>query len=319
MKRSFDFSEKTKKTIAERASLRCSNPICNRPTSFAHSNPLRATRIGKAAHIESGASGGPRVNLQSPFEYLRSVENGIWLCANCHDAVDADCSTHSVSQLKKWKYDIERRSLTGDWLTSPPSITWVSHSGHLLPQHGQGLPDSVPWKHHTLRILNDSRDVHHHFVATLSLPEHFYAHPVLRCSGATKAEFRRKEGQGWIGSGCKHEDGNVDDLFELVLDALYPGHSVTVNLASHPLSAAETLTRGIFSGELATLDGGASWKTVATRHANHIYTELQFLRNTSMSRYTSLHIVEWNEASREGSTRLATLDDAPHVFRRRYL
>lgn len=53
-----DFSESTKRLLANRAGVRCSNPNCRQPTSGANTDPNKSTNIGVAAHICAAAPGG---------------------------------------------------------------------------------------------------------------------------------------------------------------------------------------------------------------------------------------------------------------------
>ncbi len=73
-----DFSKKTIKALAQRASYACSNPDCNSNTQ----GPDSATgtvNIGVAAHITAASVKGPRYDPLKSREERQSLHNGIWL------------------------------------------------------------------------------------------------------------------------------------------------------------------------------------------------------------------------------------------------
>ena len=101
-----DFSNPTKRTLAERASLRCSNPNCGHVTSGPSDDYASvSTLLGKAAHITAASRGGPRYDASLTPEQRSSPENGIWLCAECADRVDKkeNEKKYPVELLRHWK------------------------------------------------------------------------------------------------------------------------------------------------------------------------------------------------------------------------
>jgi ribosomal protein L37AE/L43A len=54
--------------------------------------------IGVAAHISGAAPGGPRYDASMSSEARKSINNGIWLCANCARLVDGDAVSQRVSR-----------------------------------------------------------------------------------------------------------------------------------------------------------------------------------------------------------------------------
>lgn len=84
----FEFSEPTRKLIADRAGNRCSYPTCNVLTVGPGIEPRGVTRTGTAAHIYSASEGGPRGRGGLTEEEITSPENGIWLCRDHGKAVD---------------------------------------------------------------------------------------------------------------------------------------------------------------------------------------------------------------------------------------
>ncbi|MCU0797622.1 MAG: tetratricopeptide repeat protein [Akkermansiaceae bacterium] len=110
-KRRDDFSETTKRRLAERVAYRCSSPSCGKQTTGPHSNPEKSIRIGKAAHIFAAAPGGPRYSSVQLSEERCSIQNGIWLCSNCADLIDKDADAFSVDLLRDWKANAEAAAL----------------------------------------------------------------------------------------------------------------------------------------------------------------------------------------------------------------
>lgn len=91
--------------IAELAGYICTNPECSNLT-IAPSKllPGKSIKIGEAAHINGNKPTSARFDETLSENYIKSIENGIWLCRNCHKIVDSnkgkDCT---IELLKKWK------------------------------------------------------------------------------------------------------------------------------------------------------------------------------------------------------------------------
>ena len=110
-----EFSSKTKRVLAQRVGYHCSNPNCKVTTTIGPSD--KATGIvllGEAAHIIGAIQDGkdrlsPRADSTKSISEIISLENGIWLCKNCHKLVDSKTSTYTIAELKKWKMDAETK------------------------------------------------------------------------------------------------------------------------------------------------------------------------------------------------------------------
>lgn len=98
-----DFTDRTKRILAERVGNRCSNPLCRKMTSGPSSDPNKATNIGEAAHIAAASSGGKRYDSTMSSEERKSIDNGIWLCRTCARLIDTDEKKYTVSLLNEWK------------------------------------------------------------------------------------------------------------------------------------------------------------------------------------------------------------------------
>lgn len=106
------------KTVIEklrmRVSNRCSNPNCRVPTTAPSGDTDKVNNIGIAAHICAASLGGPRFSSKMSTEERKSINNAIWLCANCSIGIDRDIEKYTVSILKGWKKEAE--SLAADEL-----------------------------------------------------------------------------------------------------------------------------------------------------------------------------------------------------------
>ncbi len=107
-----NFSEKTKRTLAERVGLRCSSPGCERPTHGPSLCDTDRVNIGVAAHITSASAGtkekpGPRYDPLLTSAKRKDITNGIWLCQNCAKLIDSDIKSFPVALLLQWKKDAE--------------------------------------------------------------------------------------------------------------------------------------------------------------------------------------------------------------------
>ena len=111
MKRPSDFSDATIEVLAKRVAYLCSRASCRRRTVGPHSNEIKATLVGEAAHICAASPGGPRYDPAMSGEERRSHDNGIWLCANCATEIDKDPARFPVSLLRQWKEDAESEAL----------------------------------------------------------------------------------------------------------------------------------------------------------------------------------------------------------------
>jgi len=102
-----DFSEITKRLLGERVAYMCCNPLCRRLTIKAHTREKKSTRLGQAGHIYGASKKGPRFDSTKEDTFIRSFDNGIWLCNVCHKLVDTENSTYDSLTLEKWKTDTE--------------------------------------------------------------------------------------------------------------------------------------------------------------------------------------------------------------------
>ena len=102
-----DFLQKTVETLAKRVGYLCSNLDCRKHTTLSHSQKDKAIVIGEAAHIKGQKPGVARYDPKLTDEEIRNIDNGIWLCRNCHKRIDADEGNYTVDLLKQWKASAE--------------------------------------------------------------------------------------------------------------------------------------------------------------------------------------------------------------------
>jgi hypothetical protein len=103
-----EFSEKTKKAVAARASWHCSFTGCGKPTvGPSEESPHAVTMIGKAAHICGAAPGSRRYDPFMTPEERKHIDNAIWLCADHADLIDKDEVTYTVETVHRMKRDHE--------------------------------------------------------------------------------------------------------------------------------------------------------------------------------------------------------------------
>ena len=85
-----EFSDSTKRLVAERAGYRCSFPGCAKLTVGPAADPNKSDNTGIAAHIYGAAvsGNGPRGTGDLSERDLHSPQNSIWLCANHASLID---------------------------------------------------------------------------------------------------------------------------------------------------------------------------------------------------------------------------------------
>lgn len=103
-----DFSKKTVDTLSKRAGFICSNPDCRVKTIGPNAEPDKAISIGEAAHIHGARKGAKRFDPQMRDATRSAITNAIWLCRNCHKAVDSDEVRYNADILFRWREQHEK-------------------------------------------------------------------------------------------------------------------------------------------------------------------------------------------------------------------
>jgi len=114
-----DFPIATRRTLAQRVALRCSNPDCRAATGGPQVRAAKALNVGVAAHITAAAAGGPRYNAALSPEERAGIQNAIWLCQTCAKLVDNDDARFTEQHLRQWKRSAERDAFAAIGKASP--------------------------------------------------------------------------------------------------------------------------------------------------------------------------------------------------------
>lgn len=102
-----DFTDTTKRKLRERVAYMCCNPMCRILTVKPNALNDGIVRSGKASHIYAASKTGPRSKHKKSDAYLKSFENGIWLCDKCSREIDDNELLYSSDMLEKWKKESE--------------------------------------------------------------------------------------------------------------------------------------------------------------------------------------------------------------------
>lgn len=84
------FSEDTKEIIRRRAGFRCC--MCDKTLVGPGATSSDYVELGQCAHIYAAKPDGPRGQAHLTENQLKSPENGLYLCNNCHKLVDGKLS-----------------------------------------------------------------------------------------------------------------------------------------------------------------------------------------------------------------------------------
>jgi len=105
-----NFTDQTKRELADRVGHHCSNPECRALTTGPRIDETKSLNIGVAAHITAASSGGPRYDSALSREQRQSANNAVWLCHNCGKLVDNDVERYSLTILQSWKKQAENEA-----------------------------------------------------------------------------------------------------------------------------------------------------------------------------------------------------------------
>ncbi|MEH2696360.1 MULTISPECIES: NACHT domain-containing protein [Rhizobium] len=144
-----NFTEPTKRLLAQRVGWLCSNPECTKPTVGPQKGGPGTMNIGVAAHITAAAEGFARYDARLTPEERKAADNGIWLCSDHAHQIDHDEKAFRVELLHKWKKDAEERAfaqlLTGGRARVEPMGTELADAlGYLRKQFGLPRSEDLP-------------------------------------------------------------------------------------------------------------------------------------------------------------------------------
>lgn len=106
-----DFLKGVRDALRDRVGGFCSRPECGRVTvAPGETNTAAVDITGRAAHITAAQVGGPRYDAALNSSERASVDNGIWLCADCADLIDKRSGNDfSAELIRGWKRAAEQR------------------------------------------------------------------------------------------------------------------------------------------------------------------------------------------------------------------
>lgn len=144
-----NFTEPTKRLLAQRVGWLCSNPECSKPTVGPQKGGPGTMNIGIAAHITAASEGFARYDARLTREERKAPENGIWLCSDHAHQIDHDEKAFPVELLHKWKKDAEERAfeqlLTGGRARVEPMGAGLAEAlGYLRQQFGLLESEDLP-------------------------------------------------------------------------------------------------------------------------------------------------------------------------------
>lgn len=121
-KRRINFPKPVKKLLNDEAGGVCCFDSCLRMTGGVTTNKSGTSKpagIGVAAHVYSAAERGPRGRGGHAEEYIKSADNGLWMCASCGKLVDDFQSSYPADKLLRMK---AVRALAHDITVHDPTI-----------------------------------------------------------------------------------------------------------------------------------------------------------------------------------------------------
>ncbi len=99
-----NFSKATVDKLAKEAGYICSNPDCRKRTTLGPTDKGAISLGGEAAHIRSANPGKARYDPSQTDQERAAIENGIYLCIECHRTrVDVDVKRYPTKLLHEWK------------------------------------------------------------------------------------------------------------------------------------------------------------------------------------------------------------------------
>lgn len=125
-KRPGDFSESTKKLLADRAGHECSLPYCRTRTVGPGAAETQTARVGQASHIYSAGLTGPRGRGGLTDAQLADPDNGIWTCELHGKDIDNNKGdAFPAGLLRSWKKLHEARIKRMS--TGAPAERWIEN------------------------------------------------------------------------------------------------------------------------------------------------------------------------------------------------
>jgi hypothetical protein len=103
-----EFSEATKRAVAQRAGHHCSFHGCGQLTvGPSEESPTAVTNIGVASHICAASPKGKRYVTSMTPQQRSDISNAIWLCSNHAALIDRDAVIYTIECLHEMKRNHE--------------------------------------------------------------------------------------------------------------------------------------------------------------------------------------------------------------------
>ena len=109
-----EFPDSVRNELMLRANLRCCNPKCRRLLVAVNKTTKDLVIIGEGAHIYPAKEKGPRYDIaHSDDKFIKSQQNGLWLCPTCHELIDkrTTVNDYPAKKLFLWKEESETDSI----------------------------------------------------------------------------------------------------------------------------------------------------------------------------------------------------------------
>lgn len=127
-----NFPAKVIQRLRQRVNDRCSAPDCRVPTSAPGDGEMDVSCIGIASHIHAASPGGPRFLESLTRDQRISIENGIWLCADCSIKIDRKPEEFTAEVLRGWKRQAEQRSTAEHGKRLPAAEDAIAQASMIL-------------------------------------------------------------------------------------------------------------------------------------------------------------------------------------------
>ena len=105
-----NFSKSIINAIRMRAAFICSNPSCKKMTvGGAVNDEEKTVCLGVVSHIIAASPNGPRSDESVDPNYIKSIDNGIYLCTTCSHKIDKNNGIdYPTTLLHSWKKEHEQ-------------------------------------------------------------------------------------------------------------------------------------------------------------------------------------------------------------------
>lgn len=238
-----EFILEVKRTVAERAAYRCSNPSCRINTIGPHSRSEKSLSKGVAAHICAAAPDGPRFDSSQTQIQRTDISNAIWLCHNCSDLIDKDEQKYTKEILLKWKTEHEEFIEQGGGFPALPKIVLKTLNGLTSASVESSTitgNDVTRYREHVLSVDGLSNKRMPYFKCRIQFPEPIIKYRISNSpiGSIVKCEPDVTE---WIGvaTGSGHvsiNPRNYHSNYKISVDMIPPRNQLIVHFLSIEMS-----------------------------------------------------------------------------------